>query len=262
MKDYHQSDFDLWQVSRSKDHWGIVFEEAHNPKAGLVNANLLKRSADLIMVAHTLEVEQFKKDCAQFRSVQPPALWIVYMLLAGLAIENAVKAIIIQKDLIGFRGGKYYQHDPGQLAESANIKQDAMERRLIKQLSAFVGWEGRYPAPKRKGKMTVGIPSIDLSKRLNELYGRIIDTAKANLDAEFVFAPSSVGQLAPAQRAYPAARWGNLGVGLHHVHNALRDIGEMASVVNAMIEVNACQPTRANDADAIKSAERFDAVGE
>jgi len=29
-----------------------------------------------------------------------------------------------------------------------------------------------------------------------------------------------------------------------------------------MIEVNACQPTRANDADAIKSAERFDAVGE
>ena len=185
-----KDDLDSGEVSRPRsetakmveNYWGTLFEEAHDPKAWLAKARLLKRSADLIMESHKVELGRFEKDSSDFETIHPPDLWIVYMLLAGLALEVTIKAIVLGKDSKGFRSRKYYNHQLIDLIDTAGIKLNAMERRLAKQLFAFVVWAGRYPAPKRKEDMPVSIPGMDVENRFDALFGRVVANADRMLE--------------------------------------------------------------------------------
>jgi hypothetical protein len=81
-----------------------------------------------------------------------------FFLLAGLAVENFLKAIIVKRLLAGgkpvteadvlviFRG----KHDLTVLSQRADVKLTPAERELLERLSTFVNWAGRYPVPIKK----------------------------------------------------------------------------------------------------------------
>ncbi len=78
--------------------------------------------------------------------------------------------------------------------------------------------------------------------------------AIAPFDAECILASTTFRRLAEAQTPKPTSGGRDFGVGLHHVHDATRQIGGVTVVVDAVIEIDAGQSICADDTDAVKSA--------
>jgi hypothetical protein len=85
-----------------------------------------------------------------------------FFLLAGLAIENQVKALIVARQISSgekprsarevlnlFPNGKH-QHNLVRLAGCAQVQLSDPECTLLTRLSSFVMWAGRYPIPKNE----------------------------------------------------------------------------------------------------------------
>ena len=74
-----------------------------------------------------------------------------YMLLAGLAIENAVKGLIISQKNVPPNQGHIPKecqgHDLGQLFITAGLEIEAEEEHLIEYLTEAILWKGRYHTP-------------------------------------------------------------------------------------------------------------------
>lgn len=76
------------------------------------------------------------------------------LLLVGFAVENALKALIIQR-AIGRRGGGQLSlsvfgrdpHDLLKLCDIAGLKLELSEHELLKRLSTAIKWAGRYRLP-------------------------------------------------------------------------------------------------------------------
>ena len=72
-----------------------------------------------------------------------------------MAMENLIKAIHIKQktswssDLSWTSGG----HNQIELARQANIPLEESEEELLRSLSAFVVWAGRYPVPKNADQL-------------------------------------------------------------------------------------------------------------
>lgn len=81
--------------------------------------------------------------------------WRVYMLLAGLALENLAKSVIVagQPELVTEEAlGQDWPghgHDLRGLFRRAGLKLSWEELRLVLGLQHYVEWMGRYPVPKR-----------------------------------------------------------------------------------------------------------------
>lgn len=81
-----------------------------------------------------------------------------FYLLAGLAVENFAKAILIQRKQLRnepITNGDFFRlggsdHDLVRLAHEAGLDLSEGEESLLLELSRFVRWRGRYPVPKRK----------------------------------------------------------------------------------------------------------------
>ena len=77
----------------------------------------------------------------------------VAMLLAGLAMENLAKGLVIRRE--GLDKGNLPKgidkHQTLIYLDRGGFKLSAAERRLVKRLEEHVVWAGRYPVPKHRG---------------------------------------------------------------------------------------------------------------
>src|SRR5712692_1429444 len=76
----------------------------------------------------------------------------IYMLLAGLSLENHLKGICIAKNPALIEKGALKQwpgsgHDLRQLASLAGVTVSGPEDALLERLGICVDWYGRYPIP-------------------------------------------------------------------------------------------------------------------
>ena len=85
-----------------------------------------------------------------------------FFLLAGLAVENLLKAIIVKRmhaenrpvtegNVLRLERGR---HSLIALSRSAQITLSSEEREVLARLSTFVPWAGRYPVPIKKTDTT------------------------------------------------------------------------------------------------------------
>jgi hypothetical protein len=82
-----------------------------------------------------------------------------FFLLAGLAIENQLKGVIVQREIAEGRAPlnshdvlslfPKKQHDLVRLAERAKVEIGPYGK-MLARLSCFVQWAGRYPIPKKE----------------------------------------------------------------------------------------------------------------
>lgn len=72
------------------------------------------------------------------------ACWGVYHMMCGLALELAIKAVIVQR---GFPLREI--HDLNQLAADIGVSRSPHEKALLKFYTSSIIWAGRYPVPKQ-----------------------------------------------------------------------------------------------------------------
>jgi len=143
--------------------WSVA-EGARNPGNWIFDADALMASARLVVdgwrQARTalFSVGMTPQAAEQMR--QHPELWAadVFMMLAGMAVEDLLKAIILIREpaLVQPNPAAPTQmldrsissHDLARLGSRAGISLDADERSFASRLSSFVLWVGRYPLAK------------------------------------------------------------------------------------------------------------------
>jgi hypothetical protein len=76
----------------------------------------------------------------------------IFMMLAGLALENAFKGVCIKKSPQTVKGGRLptwlTSHNLAQLSGRAQVSMTRAEKELVERLHVHVMWAGRYPVPK------------------------------------------------------------------------------------------------------------------
>ena len=120
----------------------------------LVGGTLLwkGKAQDLMNSAQILWSINYKKFSEQVLGASFPVAW----MLAGFALENAFKAIIIPSLEIKKSGDlpkEIREHDLVKLAEMAKIAVDSNERAMLAYLTEFVMAYGRYPVHTNHKKM-------------------------------------------------------------------------------------------------------------
>ncbi|HLQ24803.1 MAG TPA: hypothetical protein VK138_02870 [Acidiferrobacterales bacterium] len=73
----------------------------------------------------------------------------VALMLAGFAIENLMKGLLVQKQSPVNEKGKFelVSHDLLKLAKDVSLPLTEDECRLLEKLGEFLTWTGRYPVP-------------------------------------------------------------------------------------------------------------------
>jgi hypothetical protein len=129
-----------------------VFElVGQGPDAWLMEARLLKRTADLVCQELRKVFIAFPEGFTAHR--RPPfediALFKNYMLLSGLALENLTKGIIVGRKptVVTPETFNLKTHNLLTLAQQVVQPFSSDELDLLKRLTAFVVWAGRYPIP-------------------------------------------------------------------------------------------------------------------
>jgi hypothetical protein len=116
--------------------------------AWLSSARSLERAADILWQAVEKDYRPLlnDEDAESHLSVSGP-----FMLLAGLTIENYLKAICIKQFGAYSDNGKFQfgDHNFVSLATKSGIEFDSTDRDFIERLEHFVVFAGRYPAPKK-----------------------------------------------------------------------------------------------------------------
>jgi len=137
-------------------------EALRAPEAWLDAADQLKRASDLLLVGFQNDVAaalglQSLEDAPAIKEVastsaRPPrsefALGSVYLLVAGYAIENLAKGLIVAHDQ---RDQTIKQitreHVSPDLLQRAGVSFADGESDLVERLAVRVTWAGRYPVP-------------------------------------------------------------------------------------------------------------------
>lgn len=116
-------------------------------------------------------------------------LLLVHMMLAGFAVENLVKGIIVAKKLASAKSGeldkRLSKHDLLKLCEQAGIEiqLDETEKNLLKRLSTYTVWAGRYPASKTNKDMLHSPIGIGTD---SQLFKKLFNRLAAILEAEML----------------------------------------------------------------------------
>lgn len=157
--------------------WSVA-DGARNPGNWIVDADALMASARLVLDGwRRARMAVFSAGMTPEAAEQMrphPELWAadVFMMLAGMALEDLLKAIIITGEPTLVRpnpsaptqmlGTSISHHDLGRLAARAGIPVNGEERAFLARLSGFVQWAGRYPLAKRLEAMAPAPSSGDL----------------------------------------------------------------------------------------------------
>jgi hypothetical protein len=105
---------------------------------------------------------------------------LVAMLLAGLALENLAKGLVIRREGLSGRGlGSLDKHETLSYLTRAKVRLSNSERKLVRRLEAYVLWAGRYPVPKNRAVdmssgIGLGLPELEA---FFELYRRLLTAA-------------------------------------------------------------------------------------
>lgn len=143
----------------SGDFLGRQFQlGAETPAIWGLSARRLKRAGDLLFDLYVADLEAMAREVSPLDlenlEVVGPAT-----LLLGLATENILKAIAIEKNPQSMKDGKLRDWPPGhdlvRLAELAGIELNEKQRDLLQRIGAFVEWAGRYPIPKKATKLAI-----------------------------------------------------------------------------------------------------------
>lgn len=184
---------------------------ARNPGSWIAAAERLKRASDILRETWLGDLSEMLSDLNEtlrrvgagesfpaHTPVLPPAV-----LLAGLAIEDALKGILIARDpdrfvqprasspdrLVdwGSRG-----HDLTWLMAEADVAASPEEAAVLRNLNDFIMWAGRYPVALRASEMTPteGAPraSFDSSRFevIDAIFGRTMSVLRESAAARDV----------------------------------------------------------------------------
>jgi hypothetical protein len=114
------------------------------PHAWLIEAKQLKRAADLILP----ELKNiFAVSPHQRPRFEDAKLFNSYMLLAGLALENITKGILVGRNpgVVTSETFTLKGHNLSQLAKQVTPTLSKHELDTLNKLTEFVKWAGRYP---------------------------------------------------------------------------------------------------------------------
>ena len=158
---------------------------AKSPRPWKNTAESLKFAADLL---HSKLIELDTRVQLNEKGDLLSEAWSVssiFMMLAGLSLENLIKGILISQDPSIVNGGKFNwgrkPHGLVSLFKQANVLVSSDEKMFLKRLEEFVAWVGRYPLPlattplfnrQDRNVPIVGLP--DDSNTFNNLYNRLI----------------------------------------------------------------------------------------
>lgn len=102
-----------------------------------------------------------------------------HLLLAGYAVENAVKAIRVKQFAAAGKqavaknhvhiDNELDTHDTVALTAAAGVALSRPQRALLERLQQYVMWSGRYPIPKRVDTATWEVAFGDDGSRCDEL---------------------------------------------------------------------------------------------
>ena len=129
-----------------KDFWDDQHKRlASEPLSWTLSADELLRSFGLLVDQEALDMPARRQKPEKYL----PNVCSVAMMLAGLAIENLLKAIYISANPAFNESGKFNvaTHDLLKLADDINLALTEEERVLIERLEQFLTWAGRYPVP-------------------------------------------------------------------------------------------------------------------
>lgn len=122
------------------------------PRAWEAAAEDLLAAAQILKERH----ESFDRESLGPGDSMPPESGVkpVELMLRGMAIECMLKALWVKQGNAIVRAGKYLgvhgagQHDLPQLASATGFQIDAVETDLLRRLSHFIQYGGRYPVPR------------------------------------------------------------------------------------------------------------------
>jgi hypothetical protein len=156
----------------------------------LISAKSLKASADIIWekIEYTLyDIYGAKVS----HNTEESEVESVYLMLLGMSIENALKALCIIHNAEIVSDGKLKAtwggdgHDLVQIASLAKFTRSEPDTQLLRNLSNYIRWAGRYPIPKHYSHDPVkDYPMIILpfeKERLNKLVDKIFTKVEDEL---------------------------------------------------------------------------------
>jgi len=161
------------QYEKTRNVWGFEKFLASQPDVWLVEANSLRHSAEALMLYdHEVTTALFEK------KEQPrlPAFFSarVERMLMGFALENAVKALLLQdpselKSAFAREGNLSWGkngHNLLILFERTSVKLSQKEAFYVKAWQMCATWAGRYPIPLNENHLPGqrrGAPSLEAS---------------------------------------------------------------------------------------------------
>ena len=130
-----------------RDFWDDQHKAlASNQITWILSADELLRAFEILARQAEEDVRKLNED----KAFCPPRVYGTALMLAALAIENLLKAVLLPlvNPLFDKRGAFVLDtHDILKLAEDANISLTQDERILLERLEQFLTWAGRYPVP-------------------------------------------------------------------------------------------------------------------
>jgi len=136
-----------------------LFKVASSAGAWRSRAYSLRVAAETLFRLYIRERDHVKEDRVRPRTFKYFTISQVILLLAGLAIENLVKALWIQKNKPSSDGSlpaELRRHDRNiHLLKSVNVELSPDEIALVAVLQRCVVWAGRYPTPLQAQHMDV-----------------------------------------------------------------------------------------------------------
>ncbi|WP_173218117.1 hypothetical protein [Paenibacillus alba] len=151
----------------------------------LMNAKDLKNSAD-VLLERIHEVNRRISEHEPVDLIEDTGVFKVYMLLAGLSLENVIKGLIISRnptivtdEEVKFSGSG---HKLIELFRLVNISLNNDEIKFLELIEEFIMWAGRYSLPKKsqyfQNRKSPNIPMIGIprdSDMFNNLFSRIVE---------------------------------------------------------------------------------------
>ena len=125
--------------------------------------------------------KDLKKAAKVFESGYPSESGPVYLFLAGLSLENLVKAVLTKKRLQKWTNDKLSwgcngHNLPGLFKNASITPLKDWEDEFIKRLKRFVEWGGRYPIPnaqKDAAEMNQSAMSTGDPEKFDKLFERL-----------------------------------------------------------------------------------------
>jgi hypothetical protein len=150
----------------------VNFDDAKDPVAWQNVSKRLLVSAEILWAPLEEAIAIAKKDAAERTAAETQRFseladqFGAFFVIAGLAVENALKAAILRRTI---RNGAVIDsglaalkvlpttdHNLVLLADKAGVALTPGTTRLLERLSIYVKWAGRYPIPKDPKK--AGVP--------------------------------------------------------------------------------------------------------